>query len=271
MYTLRRHILFATGAAAVLLTAFALWSARAFVRPIIRLERGVDRLKSGEDDFRIEESGRDEFALLAAAFNSMIAEVHERNRTIEEKTAEYEDLLRNVFPEAVANRVSGGDLMVADTFPNVSVGYLSIEGLEQLMDGLDAAQTLGLLNELVDAFDDAAERHGVEKIRTVGDAYLATCGLSTPRLDHRQRMSAFATETVSIVERFNQAKGCNLSLQIGLASGEVDAGVVGRRRFVYEILGRCVADARRLANSADTPGIRTTAEFAAASSGRAED
>ncbi|MFZ9628402.1 MAG: adenylate/guanylate cyclase domain-containing protein [Ilumatobacteraceae bacterium] len=270
MYALRRHILFATGAAAVLLTAFALWSARAFVRPIVRLQGGVERLKAGEDDFRIDESGRDEFASLAAAFNLMISEVRERNRTIAEKTAEYEDLLRNVFPEAVADRVSGGDLLVADTFPNVSVGYLSIEGLEQLMDGLDATQTLGLLNELVDAFDDAAERHGVEKIRTVGDAYLATCGLSTPRLDHRQRMSAFADDAVAIVERFNQGKGCSLTLQVGLASGEVDAGVVGRRRFVYEILGRCVADARRLANGAEGPGIRTTAEFAAASAGRPE-
>ena len=161
-------------------------------------------------------------------------------------------------------------MLFRSTFPNVIVGYLSIEGLEQLMEGLDAAQTLGLLNELVDAFDDAAERYGVEKIRTVGDAYLATCGLSTPRLDHRQRMVAFADETVAIVERFNRAKGCSLALQIGLASGEVDAGVVGRRRFVYEILGRCVAEARHLANSADGAGIRTTPEFAAAAAGRTE-
>lgn len=271
MYDLRRNILFATGAAALVLTAFALWSARAFVRPIVRLQGGVERLKAGEDDFRIDETGRDEFSSLAAAFNQMIAEVRERNRTIAEKTAEYEDLLRNVFPEAVADRVSGGELMVADTFPNVSVGYISIDGLDQLMDGLSATETIGLLNELVDTFDDAAERHGVEKIRTVGDAYLATCGLSTPRLDHRQRMLAFANELLAIVERFNQGKGCNLSLQIGLASGEVDAGIVGRRRFVYEILGRCVADARRLANNNEGSGIRMDTEFAAAVGARSDD
>jgi class 3 adenylate cyclase len=228
----------------------------------------VERLKGGDDDFQIEASGRDELSSLATAFNSMIAEVRERNRTIAEKTAEYENLLRNVLPEAVADRFSGGELVVADTFPSVSVGHISIDGLDQLMDGLSATETIRLLNELVDSFDDAAERHGVEKIRTVGDAYLAACGLSTPRLDHRQRMTSFATELLAIVERFNQAKGCNLSLQIGLASGEVDAGIVGRRRFVYEILGGCVSDARRLANSESEPGVRMATEFAAAMSNR---
>ena len=69
---------------------------------------------------------------------------------------------------------------------------------------------------------------------------------------------------MALVDRFNTTKGCNLSLQIGLASGEVDAGIVGRRRFVYEILGGCVADARRLANAGAPAGIRMTSEFEAA-------
>lgn len=264
MYRLRRNILLATGAAALVLTLFALWSARSFLRPILRLQGGVRRLESGEDDFTIDASGNDEFAALGTAFNNMIAQVRERNRTIADKTAEYEDLLRNVLPETVADRMSGGDSMVADTFPNVSIGYLSINGLPQLMSGLDASSTIRLLNELVDGFDDAAERHGVEKVRTVGDAYFAACGLSTPRLDHRQRMVAFAQEAIAIVERFNAVKGCELSLQVGLASGEVDAGIVGRRRFVYEILGRCVAEARVLANTGDSPGIRMTPDFESA-------
>lgn len=264
MYRLRRNILLATGGAALLLTLFALWSARAFLQPIIRLQGGVQRLQQGDVDFTLDVEGNDEFASLGAAFNEMIAEVRQRNHTIAEKTAEYESLLRNVLPEAVADRVSGGDQMVADTFPNVSIGYISINGLAQLMEGLDASATIRLLNELVDSFDDAGDRNGVEKVRTVGDAYLAASGLSTPRLDHRQRMAAFAAETIAIVERFNAAKGCALSLQIGLASGTVDAGIVGRRRFVYEILGECITDARRLANSVDEPGTRMTPDFAAA-------
>ncbi|MEY4338624.1 MAG: hypothetical protein RLZ14_474 [Actinomycetota bacterium] len=271
MYRMRRNILFATGAAAVLLTLFALWSARAFLRPILRLQQGVERLKGGDDDFAIETEGNDEFASLGSAFNEMITEVRERNRTIDEKTAEYETLLRNVLPEAVVERVRGGDQVVADTFRNVSVGYISIDGLPALMEGRDAATTVRLLNELVDSFDDAAERHGVEKVRTIGDAYLAACGVSTPRLDHRQRMTAFAHDAVAIVERFNMAKECQLHLQIGLASGEVDAGIVGRRRFVYEIFGACVAQARRLAINGNQAGIAMAPEFEQALGGAGRD
>jgi class 3 adenylate cyclase len=271
MYRMRRNILFATGAAAVLLTLFALWSARAFLRPIVRLQQGVERLKSGDVDFAIETEGSDEFATLGSAFNEMITEVRERNRTIDEKTLEYETLLRNVLPEAVVERVRGGDQVVADTFRNVSIAYISIGGLPRLMEGLDASATVKLLNELVDSFDDAAERHGVEKVRTIGDAYLAACGVSTPRLDHRQRMVAFVNEALAIVQRFNSAKDCNLELSIGLSSGEVDAGIVGRRRFVYEIFGTCVADARRLAITSDEPGIRMAADFERALSGQGRD
>lgn len=271
MYRMRRNILMATGAAAVLLTLFALWSARAFLRPITRLQSGVERLKAGEVDFAIDAEGHDEFASLGTAFNEMISEVRERNRTIAEKTAEYEGLLRNVLPEAVADRVRRGDQMVADTFPNVSIGYVSIDGLGALMRGLDAADTIRLVNELIDSLDDAADRHGVEKVRTIGDAYLAACGLSTPRLDHRQRMASFAQEALAIVERFNAAKGCALRLQIGLASGEVDAGIVGRRRFVYEILGECVAEARILSSATGDPGIRMSPAFQTALDAGSDD
>ena len=271
MYRMRRNILFATAAAAVLLTLFALWSARAFLRPIVRLQEGVERLKSGDVDFAIETEGSDEFASLAEAFNGMITEVRERNRTIDEKTVEYETLLRNVLPEAVVERVRGGDQVVADTFRNVSIGYISIDGLPRMMEGADAPTTVRLLNELVDGFDDAAERHGVEKVRTIGDAYLAACGVSTPRLDHRQRMVAFANDALAVVQRFNSAKGCDLHLRIGLASGEVDAGIVGRRKFVYEIFGWCLAEARRLAITSDGEGLRMTPDFESALGSQGRD
>ena len=93
-------------------------------------------------------------------------------------------------------------------------------------------------------------------MKTIGDAYLAACGLSTPRLDHRQRAAAFAREIQNILTRFNQAKDLTLSLSIGLTNGEVDAGIIGRKRFVYEILGECVSEARRLALAPEGGDIR---------------
>ena len=264
LFDLRRQILLAAAALTVILTAFALWAARVFLDPIARLEAGVQRLQEGALDVEVDASGSDEFAALGHAFNDMVAEIASRNRTIELKTADYENLLHNVLPEVVADRVRAGELLVADTFDNVSILYASISGLSELMDGLSATDTLRLLNELIDGFDDAAERHGVEKIKTLGDAYLAVCGLSTPRLDHRQRVRTFADDMVGVLNRFNEAKRMHLNLRIGLAAGEVDAGIVGRRRFVYEILGDCVVEARELAYSGERTGIHLSAAFAAA-------
>ena len=264
LHDLRRVILIATGAIAMAITIFALISARAFVSPLLRLQLGVERLKSGDTQFKVAVKGNDEFATLATAFNGMLSEIVRRNGIIESKTAEYEKLLRNVLPDTVADRFNGGELIVADTFENVSIIYAVIVGLDVIQRDHSANDIIRLLNELIDLFDESAERHGVEKVKTIGDAYLAACGLSTPRLDHRQRAAAFADEIQSILRRFNEAKGLHLTLSIGLSNGEVDAGIVGRKRFVYEILGECVSEARRLALSANESKIHMSAAMGAA-------
>jgi class 3 adenylate cyclase len=264
LYDLRKVFLFATGAIAIAITIFALLSARAFVAPLMRLQEAVDRLKAGDTHFTVEVKGDDEFATLGKTFNGMLSEIERRNGVIDAKTAEYEKLLRNVLPDAVADRFSGGELMVADTFENVSVVYAVLGGIDAVQRQVSAGTMIKLMNELIDAFDEAAERHGVEKIKTVGDAYLAACGLSTPRLDHRQRSAAFALDLQSILRRFNEAKELALTLSVGIADGEVDAGIIGRRRFVYEILGECVSEARRLALAEGAPGIRMTESVSSA-------
>ncbi len=264
LHDLRRVILIATGGISIIITLFALISARAFVAPLMRLQLGVERLKAGETQFQVPVKGNDEFATLASAFNGMVSEIVRRNGIIEAKTTEYEKLLRNVMPDAAADRFTGGDLVVADTFENVSIIYAVIGGLEDMQRRLSATDMIRLLNELIDLIDEAAERHGVEKVKTIGDAYLAACGLSTPRLDHRQRAAAFAREIQNILIRFNQAKELTLSLSIGLTNGEVDAGIIGRKRFVYEILGECVSEARRLALAPEGGDIRMSDAMGAA-------
>lgn len=271
LHDLRRVILIATGAIAMAITIFALISARAFVSPLLRLQLGVERLKSGDTQFQVAVKGNDEFATLATAFNGMLSEIVRRNGIIESKTVEYEKLLRNVLPDTVADRFNGGELIVADTFENVSIIYAVIVGLDVIQRDHSANDIIHLLNELIDLFDESAERHGVEKVKTIGDAYLAACGLSTPRLDHRQRAAAFADEIQNILRRFNEAKGLHLTLSIGLANGEVDAGIVGRKRFVYEILGECVSEARRLALSDNESKIHMSAAMGAALLAHHED
>ncbi len=102
------------------------------------------------------------------------------------------------------------------------------------------------MNEIVDTFDVAAEECGVEKIKTIGEHYLAACGLSTPRLDHVQRAIEFADRIALEIERINRARGLDLRLRIAINSGLVHAGLVGNRWFVYDIWGRPVNLARRI-------------------------
>ena len=251
LHDMRNHLLVTLGAIAIVVTLFSLLAAGVFAKPVADLESSINRFTGGDTDFRLDVKGIDEFASLSRSFNGMIDEIRGHNEVIETKNMENERLLRTVLPDVIADRVRGGDVAIAETFENVTVVYATIGRFTEIMADVSASEMIGLINELIDAFDEAAERHGVERINTVGDVYLAACGLPVPRLDHAKRAVALAVELVSIVTRFNRTHGFRLTLGVGLSSGEVDAGIVGKRRFVYEILGEGVTIARQLAT--ETP------------------
>ena len=251
LHDMRNHLLVTLGAIAIIVTLFSLLAAGVFAKPVANLEKSINRFTGGDTDFRLDVKGTDEFASLSRSFNGMIDEIRGHNEVIETKNMENERLLRTVLPDVIADRVRGGDVAIAETFENVTVVYATIGRFTEIMADVSASEMIGLINELIDAFDEAAERHGVERINTVGDVYLAACGLPVPRLDHAKRAVALAVELVSIVTRFNRTHGFRLTLGVGLSSGEVDAGIVGKRRFVYEILGESVTIARQLAT--ETP------------------
>ena len=251
LHDMRNHLLVTLGAIAIIVTLFSLLAAGVFAKPVANLEKSINRFTGGDTDFRLDVKGTDEFASLSRSFNGMIDEIRGHNEVIETKNMENERLLRTVLPDVIADRVRGGDVAIAETFENVTVVYATIGRFTEIMADVSASEMIGLINELIDAFDEAAERHGVERINTVGDVSLAACGLPVPRLDHAKRAVALAVELVSIVTRFNRTHGFRLTLGVGLSSGEVDAGIVGKRRFVYEILGEGVTIARQLAT--ETP------------------
>ena len=116
---------------------------------------------------------------------------------------------------------------------------------------------MGLLSDIVAACDEAAEQHGVEKVRTIGSSYLAVSGLSVERPDHTARMVDFAREVVRIVRRVNAERGVNLVAEIGINAGPVIGGLVGRRKFIYDLWGDTVKLARGIESDGKT-SIRVT-------------
>jgi class 3 adenylate cyclase len=132
---------------------------------------------------------------------------------------------------------------------SLTVLLSDLTGFTKLASELTAQEIVALLNDLVASFDEAAERYGIEKIKTIGDSYMAICGLSVPYLDHDKRAVDFALEMLAIVRRFNHERGFQLNISIGIHSGDVTAGIIGRNRFIYDVWGNTVnlANALRVA------------------------
>jgi class 3 adenylate cyclase len=140
---------------------------------------------------------------------------------------------------------------------DVSVLFSEIHGMEELGTRIGEAKALSILGDLIVAFDDAAEKFGIEKVKTIGASYLAVCGLSVARPDHARRVIQFAEEMARIITIFNRDQKADLRVAIGVNSGPVVGGVIGRRKFLYDLWGDTVAIAKKL-TLGDGAAIRVT-------------
>ncbi len=158
-----------------------------------------------------------------------------------------EDLLLNVLPASIAERLKKSTQTIADRAPEVTVLFADIVGFTPLAQTMLPEELLALLDEVFSAFDLLADKHGLEKIKTIGDAYMVAGGVPEARDDHTQAVALMALEMLVVVRKLS------LQLRIGLHTGPVVAGVIGRRKFSYDLWGDTVNTASRL-ESHGTPG-----------------
>ncbi len=176
----------------------------------------------------------------------------------ESAKAETDALLRNILPDKIVERLkaSPGEA-IADTIEDASVLFADISGFVALARQLGAQKVVELLNRIVSEFDEIAERHGVEKIKTIGDAYMAASGVPEPspgrQSEHTASLVRFGLEMLEAVDRISAETGIDLRVRIGIASGPVMAGVIGQKKFSYDIWGDAVNLAARLENQS-APG-----------------
>jgi adenylate cyclase len=168
-------------------------------------------------------------------------------RLVERARAETDALLHNILPDSVADRLKArpGEI-VADSHDEVSVLFADISGFVALAKRLGAVSVVQLLNRMVSEFDRLAAVHGVEKIKTVGDAYMAVAGLPEAVPDHTERVVRLGLDMLAAVKRLREETGLELHIRIGIASGPVMAGVIGMRKFTYDVWGDAVNLAARL-------------------------
>lgn len=156
-------------------------------------------------------------------------------------------LLRKILPDSVIDRlIAHPEACIADDFANASVMFADIEGFVAISRKLGHRRTVGLLDTLTREFDVLAAGHGVEKIKTIGDGYMAVAGVPDPQSDHCERLARLALSMMEMAETIGAEFGVRVKLRIGIAAGPVTAGVIGISKFTYDVWGDTVNLASRL-------------------------
>lgn len=229
--------------------------AQFLVRPLRRLRVAAERIAAGETDIEVDAGSTFELAAVATSFNDMSRSLQVKADLLEEQQKENDRLLLSLMPEPLAKRYREGARTIAQDHQEVCVMFADIVGFEEYGRSLDSEHALDALNDLVKAFDEAADRLGVERVRSTRQGYLASCGLTVPRVDAPRRIVEFALEMEAIVHRFGAQQGTTLQLRAGIDKGTVTSGLVGRQAVVYDLWGDAVNLAFRLQGEASVPGV----------------
>lgn len=242
------------GAGLFVLTLLAAWfMTRQILRPVNALVAAARRVGAGDLTAKVEWRWKDELGVLSDTFNSMTTSIREKTELIEQKNRENEALLLNILPGEIATRLKSGEQEIADNFAEVTVLFGDLVGFTALSSDISASEVVDMLNGLFSRFDQIASDLRVEKIKTIGDCYMAVCGLPKPCSDHAERMARMALKMVDATRDYGVQKGMNLRLRIGLNSGPVVAGVIGTTKFIYDLWGDTVNLASRM-ESTGVPG-----------------
>ncbi|MDQ3821748.1 MAG: adenylate/guanylate cyclase domain-containing protein [Actinomycetota bacterium] len=173
--------------------------------------------------------------------------------------ARVEALLVNVLPADIAQRLQTDPNSIADHFDEASILFADVVDFTPLSSRLDAREVVGLLDRLFTSFDELVDRYGVEKIKTIGDCYMVAAGVPRPRLDHAHALAGLALEMRECAKTcLDGAAARDLHLRIGISSGPVVAGVIGRRRFLYDLWGDTVNMASRMESHGTPDAIQIT-------------
>ncbi len=267
--TVGRVVLFAILLLAVG-AALAFKLARDIRVPVSELAETANKVAGGDLRSRAAVYSDDEIGQLADTFNTMTArlarqkaQIAAQMQEIEHERDRSEKLLLNILPRPIAERLKQKEHPIADAFDEASVLFADVVGYTRLASRLDPRQVVERLSQIFTAFDEIAAREGIEKIKTIGDAYMAAAGLPLHAPDHAARIARMALGMQQALARINADLPEPLQLRIGLNTGPVVAGVIGDQKFLYDLWGDAVNVASRMESHGEPGAIHVTEAFRA--------
>ena len=186
--------------------------------------------------------------------------VDERTKELRIANEKAEHLLLNILPEPIARELTEHpDKTISQTYPNATILFTDIVGFTKMSGAMTAEETVSMLNELVSLFDKRAKDEGIEKIKTIGDAYMAATGLTSEKsCDGALKMIHFAKGLLSDVQHFNEKSHTKIQIRIGINTGNLVAGVIGKTKFIYDVWGDTVNVASRMESTGNSMQIHVS-------------
>jgi len=186
------------------------------------------------------------------------AQLSQSNCQLAVEQEKSDKLLLNILPETIANQLKEGQNSIADGFAEATILFADLVDFTKLSEKMPPAQLVALLNEIFSRFDSLTEKHGLEKIKTIGDAYMVVGGLPIPRPDHAEAIAEMALDMQAEITRFNLKWGHDCDIRIGINTGPVIAGVIGTKKFIYDLWGDTVNVASRMESHGIVGEIQVT-------------
>jgi class 3 adenylate cyclase len=253
--------------ALILAMGVGLITARWITHPLWQLSQASMAIANGDFERRVWVDRSDELGTLAKAFNqlaeysrSLERKVRDRTQELQAEQEKSEQLLLNIFPAAIAKRLKDNQTAIADYFPDVTILFADIVGFTTLSSRVSPIQLVSWLNHIFSTFDRLAEKYGLEKIKTIGDAYMVVGGLPVQRPDSAEAIAEMAVEMQEAVQEFCIITGQEFQIRIGINTGPVVAGVIGLKKFIYDLWGDTVNVASRMESSGLPGKIQVTTE-----------
>jgi class 3 adenylate cyclase/HAMP domain-containing protein len=238
---------------------------RRFARSIIEIRDAAQKVAGGMRAIRVNIQSHDELEELGTAFNAMVGSLDAMFKDIEEMFVEVQDqslelasvneqnqaLLLNVLPNSIAERLKSGETLIADEHESATILFADIVGFTQLSSQYPAIQIVEMLNWIFSIFDDLSEQYGLEKIKTIGDSYMVAGGVPLPHTHHAEAVAEMGLAIIRKVRTFSEQSNLNINVRVGIHTGHVVAGVIGQKRFIYDLWGDTVNTASRMESSGE--------------------